>query len=367
MEAWFRSLIKTINKIHLNLGIKKFLSRNFRINFYSKGPVFFRINPVDYRCNHNCIMCWRKTIKGKTKTERLEKEKNSLALFEYKKLFKELPLSTYTINVTGGGEPLLHPQIWQILRLIKKHCFYGYLMTNGALLTKERVKQLLDMKWDLIRFSFHASNKQTYCKIHGKNDFGRVIKIIKFLKSSHEQFSEHSIKISLLFVIQKLNFREIKRFVALAQKLAVDEIEFDNLMPVVSNTLLEKNQIKSVIKDLQRVVQFSTIPNNALAVIRRYKTLYQNNHSIKKNGVTLSKKRFIGKKCPYVSDSVFINSYGDVQACCLLSNKIGNIREKAFSKIWTSKLYKKVRWNLNRGLFYPDCFKKCSFELMDKK
>lgn len=51
----------------------------------------------------------------------------------------EMGVSLITIS---GGEPLLHPKLDQIIRHIRSHGLIATLITNGYLLTPERIKRL---------------------------------------------------------------------------------------------------------------------------------------------------------------------------------------------------------------------------------
>src|SRR5487761_2589235 len=48
-------------------------------------------------------------------------------------------LGTTVINITGG-EPLLHPDLEQIVQRIRHHGIIAFLVTNGYLLTPDRIK-----------------------------------------------------------------------------------------------------------------------------------------------------------------------------------------------------------------------------------
>src|SRR5437879_7526214 len=51
----------------------------------------------------------------------------------------ELGTSVVTIS---GGEPLLHPELDEIIRRIRRHGIIAGLITNGYLLTPERIARL---------------------------------------------------------------------------------------------------------------------------------------------------------------------------------------------------------------------------------
>jgi MoaA/NifB/PqqE/SkfB family radical SAM enzyme len=61
-------------------------------------------------------------------------------------------LNTGVITLSGG-EPLLHPELDDIIRHIRKHATLAGLITNGYLLTAERVQRLNDAGLDYLQIS----------------------------------------------------------------------------------------------------------------------------------------------------------------------------------------------------------------------
>src|SRR5260221_412328 len=47
-----------------------------------------------------------------------------------------------TIITISGGEPLMHPEIEEVIRHIRKHGMIAGMITNGFLLSRERIKSL---------------------------------------------------------------------------------------------------------------------------------------------------------------------------------------------------------------------------------
>jgi MoaA/NifB/PqqE/SkfB family radical SAM enzyme len=61
-------------------------------------------------------------------------------------------LKTGVITLSGG-EPLLHPELDDIIRAIRKHATLAGLITNGYLLTADRIKKLNDAGLDHLQIS----------------------------------------------------------------------------------------------------------------------------------------------------------------------------------------------------------------------
>ena len=96
----------------------------------TEHPLLAHIIPVR-RCNLSCTYCneyddFSQPVPTATMFARLDK-------------LAELGTSVVTIS---GGEPLLHPELDQIIRRIRTHGMIAGLITNGYLLVPERVERL---------------------------------------------------------------------------------------------------------------------------------------------------------------------------------------------------------------------------------
>lgn len=358
-----RIILKKITKIRFGLKIKKGLSV-FTSPFYSQfGPRIVSLDPTLICCNHKCVMCWQRTLTDKERSVLWQRDKkNSLGFREYKKMLENLPFTVSDIHLAGGGEPLLHPKIWEIMESVKRCHFYGTLITNGSLLNKDNIKKLFLMKWDFIRISFHAAERKTYAKIHGKDGFQKVTQAVKIIKKVKNKKPVNLMKLSLHYVIQRLNHSQILKFSKLAEELGVEEIEFDNLNPFVKDTLLNKKQLMIATKMLKSVSRDCQLSNNADILVERYENFYKKSGAKKK--LILDKNRFLRKKCNFISDKVFLDALGSVYPCCFFINpqkKMGNIKKELISAIWNKPEYKKMRRKLLKGQFEPECFKLCSY------
>ena len=96
----------------------------------SEHPLLAHIIPVR-RCNLACEYCneyddFSKPVPTETMFRRIDK-------------LAELGTSVITIS---GGEPLLHPDLDDIIRRIRSHSMIAGMITNGYLLVAERIQRL---------------------------------------------------------------------------------------------------------------------------------------------------------------------------------------------------------------------------------
>ena len=93
-------------------------------------PILAHIVPMR-RCNLSCAYCNEyDKVSAPVPTEEMLRRIDLLAT-----------LGTQIVTISGG-EPLLHPNLDEIIRAIRSHDMIATLITNGYLLTPERIKRL---------------------------------------------------------------------------------------------------------------------------------------------------------------------------------------------------------------------------------
>jgi len=119
-------------------------------------------------CNLNCIGCWCHSpllgddkFDGKTKKEYLPTEKVLSVLKDVERIG-----GTVAIQLTGAGEPFMHPGIWNIIETIKKCRMACHIVTNFSLIDRHGVKRLVDLGVDAITASIWAGDSETYGRNH---------------------------------------------------------------------------------------------------------------------------------------------------------------------------------------------------------
>ncbi|MGE5399648.1 MAG: radical SAM protein [Ignavibacteriales bacterium] len=109
-------------------------------------------------CNLTCDGCYRENAANSHKT--MDEIKQELDVFMQYRITDGISIA--------GGDPLLHPDIVEIVREIAKRKIKPIINTNGLALTKEKLIEL--KKAGVFGFTFHIDSKQNRPKWKDKNE-----------------------------------------------------------------------------------------------------------------------------------------------------------------------------------------------------
>ena len=107
----------------------------------AKHPILVHIIPMR-RCNLDCGYC--NEYDDVSKPVPLEEMKTRLDLLA------KMGTSMITIS---GGEPLMHPDLDEVIRHIRRRRMYAGMITNGFLLSKERIQRLNEAGLEYLQIS----------------------------------------------------------------------------------------------------------------------------------------------------------------------------------------------------------------------
>jgi MoaA/NifB/PqqE/SkfB family radical SAM enzyme len=191
-----------------------------KISFLKPRKKFrlFQVEPT-MTCNLNCVMCpWTSLRKP-----------NSHMEWEVFAAIARYFQDTEEVDLTGGGESLLHPRLEEMVRLAKASgCVVGF-STNGTLLGPEKAGRLLAADLDWIAYSVEGATAETYEKIRVGASFKKVIENIAGLQRLKEKRGDGKPKTMLFFVMMKENIQELPTMIGMAHSLGIDHVVAKNL------------------------------------------------------------------------------------------------------------------------------------------
>jgi MoaA/NifB/PqqE/SkfB family radical SAM enzyme len=158
------------------------------------------------RCNSRCVTCdyWRHGRKDAT-------------LASVEKLLPDLSALGTRVALLSGGEPLLNPEWPAIAGLLNAQGIECWLLTSGLSLAKHASRAATLFR--SITVSLDGTCPETYAAIRGLDAFDKVCEGIRAAVS-------FGATVGLRVTLQRANYRELPRFVALARELDVAQVSF---------------------------------------------------------------------------------------------------------------------------------------------
>lgn len=331
-------------------------------NDENPDPITIEIDPSN-ACNHSCPFCISghlhlQKYKG---TEFFNREILDKECFA--KLVKELVTTDIKgINWTGGGEPTINPYLREAISYIKDNSNIEMgMFTNGSMLERFNLFEVLVKSLSWIRVSIDAGNEQTYNNLRKTNDsnnFNVVIQNIKKLIELKKKLKS-KIVIGVGFVVTKKNYTEIKKFSELFNKIDVDYCQFK---PEIIQ--IERRDKKSSSGVLQVEAEFWL--KKILDLLKEAKDILGNKfecnfYKIEDLIVDVTNYGRNYKECIGSQFQPCIGADGHVYVCTNHRGhkkySYGNIYEKSFKEIWANINEKKRVMNIINN---EEKFSKCT-------
>lgn len=153
---------------------------------------------ITSRCNYSCRFCFMKNLKDGF-AEILNAERILLHVWD---------LGIEKINF-AGGEPLLYPLLYDIVKISKEIGFVTSITTNGSLLNSKNI-EILSPYLDWIALSVDSGNEDIERKLgRGCRDH------IKHVSNISKIINDRRIKLKINTTVTKLNYKEnMKPFIS---------------------------------------------------------------------------------------------------------------------------------------------------------
>jgi MoaA/NifB/PqqE/SkfB family radical SAM enzyme len=247
-------------------------------------------------------------------------------------------MGTRSLWLTGDGEPLFHPQLFDFIEVAKETGLAVKLITNGVLLDEARQRALIDSGLDVIRVSLWASTPEEYARNYpGTNPatFFKVWDNLKSLAALKSRLNKVTPAVVLHQPISRLNFQNLEAFADLAQATACTSI---------SLSLLRKLQAAEI-SSLCLAKEEESLLSHALQRLKRKLRGMFPSYSVDPLLRRLEVGEAVWEKMPcymgWITAEVKMN--GTVIPCCSCNLPMGNLNEHSMADIWNGPAYKDFR------------------------
>ncbi len=176
---------------------------------------------VTTRCNlSGCLMCPRRAWPERW----LHRD---LSWQDFERLIPAFKLFKH-VHLSGWGEPLLHPRLWDTAKEARSQGCTVSLTTNGMNLTEAMQMEVLE-HLDMVAVSLDGARAETYERLRPGADFQRVTQQVAALCTRKRFLGRSRPEVVLLLMKMRPNIAELPDFLQLAADLGVDRINATNL------------------------------------------------------------------------------------------------------------------------------------------
>ncbi|MEW6028303.1 MAG: radical SAM protein [Chloroflexota bacterium] len=309
-------------------------------------PIYVKIK-VNYGCNLKCEMCkhWRETREPPISMDRFREIISELSELGAKKIH------------FSGGEPMLRPQLPDLIEHATGLGIRVTLTTNGTLIDKEKAKRLIEAGLRGVNISIDSPIRKMHEKIRGVEGAFKATarSVALFRKYAHKG----KLTVRINTVVSRTNYTTLATLPDLAHELGADGI---NLIPVddhcgeilsmrKKDIALFNSEIAPRIEARARELRISLADDDAYPFGR-------DDSEVRLGRAGRYAFGYYGKfpcYAPWTHSLIDFN--GLVYVCCMTREQIqplGDIRKQSFREIWEGAAYRNIRLKM-----HPPALKPC--------
>lgn len=296
-------IIKNLNSKLVNWQMKKGHTFLF-------GKPYFMVLDTTSFCNLECVWCPTGQHRNSRPKSIMTKQKARYIINKFSRYLKHVLLFNW-------GEPLLNPEITEIIKAIKTYNIGCTLSSNlNVDLNPQKASALINSGLDCLICSIDGVSQKSYETYRKKGNFEKAFNNLKLLIEIKKNFKIKSPSIEWQFLVFKHNEHEIEQAKKIAKDINVDKINF----------------VKP------------WCPQDWVSTIDKYSNYI----------LTGNKKEYKPKDnyCNWLWNAIVINANGSISPCCSVENEyedFGNIFTTSFFKLYNNKNFRVARkYNITR-------------------
>jgi MoaA/NifB/PqqE/SkfB family radical SAM enzyme len=252
---------------------------------------------------------------------------------------------TDLVYLQGWGEPLLHDNLFEMIRVCKAQGKRVGFTTNGMLLTEDTMQMAVELQLDILAVSFAGTTSATHNRIRKGTDFDRVVSQLEQLRQIKRDKRTEAPGVHVAYLMLKSNFDELNGIPQLAKKVGASQIVASNMSLIVDSPLAEE----AIFHDTERTEYYRNMLEEIKRRAAREKIVFDY-HGPGLNDTSCGCRENVRRAC-------VINVEGEVVPCVftnpvLCSHHIfkgqsiptramtfGNIRHQNLTRIWNEREY----------------------------
>jgi radical SAM protein with 4Fe4S-binding SPASM domain len=283
------------------------------------------------RCNLNCDHCYLDAdFRGGFRTDELNTEE----CFNVIDQIAEVNPNAFLILT--GGEPLLRPDIYEIIRYAADRKFMVVLGTNGTLINRVNAEKIKAAGAHGVGISIDSMDAEKHNKFRGME---------KAWEHSMEAFkilNEVGVDFLVQMSVSEMNYKEIPEVIAFTEKIGA--IAFNLYFLICTgrgqgNTDITNASYEEALKTLyeQQMKYKGKLMINSKCAPQYKRVVYENDPD------SVYTRTYSGG-CPAATHYSRISPEGNLTPCPFIEESVGNLKVNTFKDLWdNAPLMKQLR------------------------
>ncbi len=294
------------------------------------------------RCNERCDQCPR-THLGR------EPEKD-LTLAEMRHITDQLPQIDRVV-LHGLGEPLMNPELPQIVAHLRRRGAHVLFNTNALLLSERRARALIEADLNELRVSLDGATPATYARVRGVNEkaLPHIVTNLQRFTTLQRTLGAPRPVASLWFTAMRENLPELPQVVELAAETGIPEVYVQRFIYFGAGLAREDQALFARARQRElEIIDAAAARCQALG-IRFRATGAATPIEYLARGQRTTERPWSACQRPYTL--AYITAHGNVFSCCFApfhpgrssDRLLGNAFTEPFAAIWNGERYRAFR------------------------
>ena len=259
-----------------------------------------------------------------------------LSLDECKQVIDDIASITDPILILTGGEPLMRPDIWDIIDYAHEKGMRPVIGTNGTLIDDECARKIAEHGIPRVSVSIDFPTAEGQDAFRGKEGaFAEALEGIRNLRA-------HGVGVQVNSTITKMNNELVDDLHALALEAGAEAFHPFLLVPTgrgedLVDVELTPGEYEEVLTWAYRCQKQSPMHFKPTDAPQYYRIIRQQAAA---EGIEVTPETYgmeaMTRGCLGGITFVFISHVGDVQPCGYFDMQLGNVKETPFPEIWTN-------------------------------
>lgn len=267
--------------------------RDLKLTSY---PVSLFIDTVNV-CNLRCPFC-------PTGTGDLDRSRGFMPVDLFKRVIDEVAAHTYMVFLFDWGEPLLHPQLCDLIEYANGHRMYTCVHSNFSVaLNEQKAEHMIRSGLSHLSLSVDGASQGVYEQYRKKGQLDLVLKNIELMIRTRQRMGLSRPHLRWRFLAFKHNEHEIDKAREIAKELGVDEFS----------------------------VAGGAVEDPSWAAVNHYRYTFMDD---------------LPPTCSWPWFSSVIHMDGGIGSCCYQNSSkynLGSLKEEDFLSVWNNSDYRNMR------------------------